>query len=143
MKAAEDEPLSFPIFISAGDVIILGQVASASAFYASTKSAAARNADSRASGGWGSRANQRREEANTTLDQFSQVMDWVKGVEEADADEVTLINASVISRDGSGVRLAALRVPLASVDAWWIASGSEIKSSAGGFFAVGVTVPID
>lgn len=143
MEAAEDRPLPFAIFLSAGGVTVVGQVAPASSFYASTKSAAAQNAERRAPGTWGRRADERKEEAMATLDHVSQVMDWAQDVEEDDPDEVTLVNARVLSSDGSGVQLAVVRVPLDSVDAWWIASGSEIKAPTGGFFAVGASFPVD
>lgn len=64
-------------------------------------------------------------------------------------DEVTLYDAAIYTAaDAAGIRNAGLslpvvRVPLASINAWWVMEGNPIKGSGSGFIGfVGVSIPI-
>lgn len=68
-------------------------------------------------------------------------MDWVQQNEDGD-DEFTLVEVHLVLTGGASVQLPVVRVPFASVNAWWIVPGKEVKTSSGGFFAMGGTFPV-
>jgi hypothetical protein len=63
-------------------------------------------------------------------------------------DEVTLYDAAIYPAVGDsgmqrgGVSLPVVRVPLASIDAWWVTQGRAIPGSGGFGMGVGFMLPI-
>jgi hypothetical protein len=69
-------------------------------------------------------------------------------VEERGQDEVTLYDVAAFPTVGQtgtqsgGVRLPVARIPLASIDAWWVIEGKRIAGTGGFGIGIGFDLPI-
>lgn len=150
MRAAASRPLEFPVSMYVGSITITGRVAPSSMWSQITREGVEASAEQRMSGrGFGS--GRRREFVQNVLAAFRSDMDRIGELAEAN-DEITLIDVRAFPTVGAagaqsdGHALPVARIPLASIDMWWIAEGSDIEGSGGGggigLFA-GVQVPLD
>ncbi len=118
-----------------------GRVAPTSSWYAVNKRASTQAAESIVKS-WGRKGADQQQQADQQAQSVSRLMDFTRDSEDADVDELTLVDVQLVLSEGGGVQLPVVRVPLASVNAWWIVPGKELKGSSGGFFAVGGSFPI-
>jgi hypothetical protein len=149
MRAAATRPLDFPISMYVGSITITGRVAPSGAWAQVTQRAVEDIANQQMSGrGFGS--GRRREYAQKVLAGFRSDMDRIGEMTNA-ADEITLIDVRAYPAVGAagtksdGHTLPVARIPLASIDMWWIAEGTGIEGSGGSGIGLiaGVQVPLD
>jgi hypothetical protein len=149
MRAAATRPLDFPVSMYVGSITITGRVAPNGMWASITQRAVEDNADQAMSGrGFGS--GRRREFAQKLLAGFRSDMQRIGEMTDA-AEELTLIDVRVFPSVGAagtksdGHTLPVARVPLASIDMWWIAEGDAIEGRGGGGIGLiaGVQVPLD
>jgi hypothetical protein len=144
MQGATDEPHNFHISFYCGQLIVSGRVAPASWWYEVTK--AAHRAEAEQAHRKIRRDDERARMIEESTGFFAEMMDWTQSAEEDDSDELTLIDVSVLPAISSGNgqsgghTLPVARVPLSSVDTWWIVSGDTIKGTPG--FSIGALFPI-
>lgn len=145
MKAAELEPLTFHVTMYCGQMIVTGRVAPPSWWYDVTKK-----------GYWAelgvaTRKVRKEDERRAQMEElYAPVADALIRAEPFDgaADEVTLVDVSVfpaVSTQGTqsgGHTLPVARVPLHSIDVWWIVSGDSIRGSAGASVGWGFLFPV-
>lgn len=147
MQAAQTEALDFHISFYSGEMIIAGRVAPQHWWYDVTKNAHRAVVESANRKVRDERA--RAEAVNEQTEYVNELLTWVQSVEDEEAfDEVTLVDVTVLpavttggTRPG-GHRLPVARVPLKSINTWWIIDGDEIKGSAGLSAGFGVLFPI-
>jgi hypothetical protein len=71
-----------------------------------------------------------------------------RNLEEKQQDEVTLYDAAMYPSVGvsgtqsGGVSLPVVRIPVASIDAWWVMEGKPIKGTGGFGIGVGFLLPV-
>ena len=135
------EPLDFEISVSTGGASMRGRVAPASSWYNVNKRASTQAAGDIVKS-WGRKGEEQKAQADQKAQSVSRLMDYTRDIEGADVDELTLVDVQLVLSGGGGVQLPVVRVPIASIDAWWIVPGKEIKGASGGFFAVGGSFPI-
>lgn len=141
-RAAEAGEECPPVRLIAGGSIIIGWPAPSSAL---AERSAAPLAAEYAVGLSGRSRRERREspvDAETAAKQAIELLQEIG--ERAATDEpraLTLVGAQWLSPgDGGGLNLPVVRVPLASVAAWWIAGGEKLEARGWGGF-VGFITP--
>lgn len=149
MQAARSRPLDFPVSMYVGSLAVTGRIAPASLWRQVTERAVEGDAERR----MGARklgSTRRREHITHVLAGFRSDLDRIGDMGKV-VDEVTLIDVRAFPIVGTagtrsgGLALPIARVPLASVDMWWVAEGEDIGGSDGPGFGIGigVAVPLD
>lgn len=148
MAAADREPLSFDVSMYCGGMMISGKVAPSRSWYETTASGA--HIEMQKALPRVRRKNRAEQEA--VVDQAYRVLvDELRRAshnEQASADEVTLQDVTVfpavspIGTQAAGHHLPVARVPLASIDLWWVVKGPDIPGKSGSQLSFGVLLPI-
>ena len=139
-------PLPFRVAMCTGGTLVSGHIApwwlmhdvTVSATKAQVETAFKRVKDDK------QRASQVNEYVSPVEDAFAQT----RTPEQQGQDEVTLYDAAMypaVGASGSqsgGVNLPVVRIPIASIDAWWVMEGRPISGSGGFGLGVGVILPL-
>jgi len=146
MKAAEHEPLGFHVTMYCGQLIVTGRVAPSAWWYEVTKR-----------GYWEElgvalrkvrKEDEKRAQMETLYAPIAADLSRAQPSEGEAGDEVTLVDVSIfpaVSTQGTqsgGHTLPVARVPLASIDVWWIVSGDSIRGSGGSNIGWGFLFPV-
>lgn len=68
---------------------------------------------------------------------------WPTGDKESSPSSLTLLDAHLWPlAGGDGLLLPGIRVPIANVQAWWIAGGDAIEAKKDGSCFMGITFPL-
>lgn len=137
MEAAETEPLDFFVSLYSGDVLVTGRVAPRNWWARVNRAAFSDQVEREAANAYRERTRQATMEK---IPPFYRAMNQVDASERPDdtRDEVTLVDVTVFPAVGTvgtrsgGHSLPIARVPLASVNIWWVVEGVEISGSGSG-----------
>jgi hypothetical protein len=146
VAAASETALPYTVQMYCGNMLITGRPAPPSWFHEVSKRAFA--AEMQQYLGRQLKKEEGRARLQQATSEFDSIFDRARATESSPPDELTLADATVFpaiqtqgTRSG-GQQLPVLRVPLASIDAWWVVNGEAIRGSGGGGMGFGFLFPI-
>lgn len=145
VRAAERGPLSFRVVLYCGGMQVTGRIAPASWWYDVTINAdrAAAEAARAGKGRWRRGPDDQRERTIEAEQRRFQSELGIAAAAEGDADEVTLVDVWIYPADlradssTGGQSLPVARIPLASIDLWYVFSGETLKQAGATSSSVG------
>jgi hypothetical protein len=140
--AAEGGQALPEITVMTGGVLVIGRPAPPQAFVAAARQAKLDELTAKLSpaGGWRGLTKVNKDEARREAARLAdESLRMLGGIDEVES--LTLVDAKLIPDQGNGLQLPAIRIPAASIDAWWIGVGRVIKAPASAFLAVSMPLP--
>jgi hypothetical protein len=138
VRRAEAGQPCFPVRLLAGNQLFIGTPCRSTVFF-DAQDAAVRHEVSQEAGtgtGWGRKAQSQREQrAGEIMRPLQEALGAARETADAETQErttLTLSPAQWAPMQGNSLALPAVRVPLAAIDAWWIAGAQELQGRTGG-----------
>lgn len=143
-RAANQGEVCPPINLLLSGGLVIGQPVSPDAFDQPSR----RAVEQRVWSGMPEARKGRKEDEKLAL--YRQAMEPMKPVFDAMAEPdeetlgaaLTIADAQWLPPSGDGLRIKALRVPLASISAWWMGAGERISAGSSWSFFFGGIVPV-
>jgi hypothetical protein len=147
MAAAQGQPLDFRVKLYCGQMMVTGRVAPSDWWYQVTQ--AGRKAELVAESGKRRGLSAKRDPADVDREaaQFESALTVARGAEPADVDELTLVDARIYPADfnestkSGGQTLPIARLPLTSIDLWWIVDGDILRKTSDSGASWGLIFP--